>query len=83
MACAMFARGGTALGNDLIEPAIEPCQGVRHPVGALVMGGRGSRAWRSIRLRHDFKLARQRIQAVVDGGDVFADTVLVPLGIPV
>jgi hypothetical protein len=83
MAHAVLARGGTALGNDLVEPAIESRQGVRHPVGAFVMGGWGGRAWRSIRLRHDFKLARQRIKAVVDGGDVFADAVLVLLGIPV
>ena len=83
-----FDRSGAAFVNDLIEAAIEPGQGVGDAVGCL----RGCRRWRCRRrrngtrlrigLRHAFKLPRQRIKTFVDGGEIFAD-ILVVIRIPV
>ena len=65
-----------ALVNDLIEPAIEPRQRIRDAIGALVRAA-GAAARLRIRLRHAFELPRQGVETLIDGGEVFADGVLV------
>ena len=71
-----FGRGDATLLDDLIEPAIEPGEGVRDAVGALVGaccgGARGC-----ICVRHAFELPRQGVETLIDGGEVFAIGVLV------
>ena len=71
-----FARGGAALVNDLIEPAIEPRQRVGDAIGALVGAAGGASRFR-LRLRHAFELPRQGVETLIDGGEVFAAGVLV------
>jgi len=40
--------------------------------------------WRScIRLRHAFELARQRVETIVDGGEILASGVIVVFRLPV
>lgn len=69
-------RGGAALVNDLIEAAIEPRQRVGDAVGALV-GAAGDASRFRLGLRHAFELPRQGIETLVDGGEVFADVIVV------
>ena len=70
------AGGCTALLDDLVEPAIKSRQGVRNAIGALVRLA-GIRAWGRVRGHHAFKLPRQGVETLIDGGEVFADGVLV------
>jgi hypothetical protein len=64
--------------NDLIEAAIEAGERLCDTVGRC---GRGRRRRRSTPFRvavcHAFELSRQRIETLVDGGEVFADIVVV------
>jgi hypothetical protein len=71
-----FGRGDATLLDDLIEPAIEPGEGVRDAVGALVSaccgGARGC-----ICLRDAFELPRHGVETLVDGNELLAPGVLV------
>ena len=62
--------------NDLIEAAIEPRQRIGDAIGALV-GAAGAASRLRVGLRHAFELPRQGIETLIDGGEVFADGVLV------
>jgi hypothetical protein len=61
--------------NDLIEAAIETGECLCHAVGRC--RGRRNRAPFRVAVRHAFELLRQRIETLVDGGEVFADVVVV------
>jgi hypothetical protein len=65
--------------NDLVEAAIETGECLCDAVGRCF--GRCRRRRRStplrVALRHAFELSRQRIETLVDGGEVFADIVVV------
>jgi hypothetical protein len=65
--------------NDLIEAAVETGQSLGDAIGRS--RGRCCRSHDGTRLcvalRHAFELARQRIETLVDGSEVFADVVVV------
>jgi hypothetical protein len=73
-----------ALGDHLIEPAVEPCQRFRHPIGRMrSCHGRGrARLWRRIGVRHALKLPRQVVETLVDRREVVVvDFVVILLSI--
>jgi hypothetical protein len=87
-AAVKIGGGRAAFLNDLIEPPVEPRQRFCDTVGAARFGGWAwSGAWlrihmrrshrRRIRMSHAFELPSQRVETIVDGGEVLADGVLV------
>ena len=71
-----FARGGAAVADNLVEPAIKPRQRVRDAVGALVGaccgGARGC-----ICLRDAFELPRHGVETLIDGEEFLTAGVFV------
>jgi hypothetical protein len=65
--------------DDLIKAAIETGQSLGDAVGCCRLRCRRRRNSTRVRLgvRHAFELARQRIETLVDGSEIFADVVVV------
>ena len=64
--------------DDLVEPAIEPCQRLRDAVGRTLIGaGRAGDAPAALDCANAFELPREIVETIVDGGEVVADRVLV------
>ena len=65
--------------NDLIEAAIETGECLCHAVGRRRVRccRHRNRAPFRVSVRHAFELARQGIETLVDGGEVFADVIVV------
>ena len=65
--------------NDLIEAAVEPGECLGDAVGRRRVRCRRRRNSARVRVgvRHAFELSRQRIETLVDGGEVFADVIVV------
>ena len=65
--------------NDLVEAAVEPGECLGDAIRCC--RGRCSRRRNSSRVgvgvRHALELSRQRIETLVDGGEVFADVIVV------
>ena len=78
-----MAWGRAAFVDNLVEPAVEPGQCFGDAVGRGLRhwdrrGCRGNRRARlRIRVRHAFELPRQRVETLIDGGEVLAAGVLV------
>ncbi len=64
--------------NDLVEAAVEPGECLGDAVGRRGRCGRRCNSSRvRVGVRHAFELSRQRIETLVDGGEVFADVIVV------
>jgi hypothetical protein len=68
-----------ALGDHLIEPAVKPCQRVRHAIGRMrsCCGRRRARLRCRIGVGHALELPRQVVETLVDRREVLVGFVVV------
>ena len=69
-------RRAAGLGNNLVEPAVEPRQGFADVVRGIVVAVPRRRP-PLIGLREAVEIARQIVETIVDRGEIVADRLLV------
>jgi hypothetical protein len=70
-----FMGAVTVLGDDLIQPVVQPSHGIGEMLGALV--GLGDCVGIRVSMGHAFEVPRQRFETLLDSGEFSANGVIV------